>query len=151
MRNPSPVESPTDKASEPVYSVGPPTVPDADRLALEWILDPSKGRELSERILARLIQAEARESLVYYEDDYRQAFICVTLASRGNTIPFVVSSYQMYGLHPDKVYPAILARRKALLGPTGADITTTQPSHVSAPASKKPSRSVRDEERKRAL
>ena len=109
---------------------------------LDWILQPEKKRTPTDRILARLVQAEAHEPDLWLRDDYRQAFITVTLASRGNTMPFVVASYQMYGLHPDKVYSAILARRKALLGPAGAE-HSTQPSLQSAPVKKSP-KSVTD-------
>ena len=86
-----------------------------DRLALDWLFD-IKGSSLSERVLARLIQSEAHEALPYFKDDYRQAFITVNLAAKGNTEPFVVASYTMYGIHPDKVWPQIIAKRKVLLG-----------------------------------
>ncbi len=71
----------------------------------------------ADRVLARLIQAEAHESDPWYRDDCRQAFIVLSLALKGESQPFVSASYRMYGLHPDKLYPAILARREALLGP----------------------------------
>jgi hypothetical protein len=83
--------------------------------ALEWLLAPKDKITLVERIMARLIQAEAHETDIWYRQDYRQAFICVSLASKGNTEPFMVSSYQVYGLHPDKVWPAILHNRQARL------------------------------------
>ena len=38
------------------------------------------------------------------------------LASRGNPQPHVEATYRVLGLHPDKVWPAIVAQRKALLG-----------------------------------
>jgi hypothetical protein len=79
-------------------------------------LDPEKDKNFPARVLARLIQSEAHEPDVWLRDDYRQAFITLDLALKGNTMPFVVASYQMYGLHPDKVWPARIARRKALLG-----------------------------------
>jgi hypothetical protein len=85
-------------------------------LALQWLLNPEKDKKFPERVLARLIQSEAHEPDVWLRDDYRQAFITLTLALKGNTMPFVVASYEMYGLHPDKVFPAIVARRKANLG-----------------------------------
>ena len=88
----------------------------ADRLTLDWLFDTEKDRSFSGRVLARLIQAEAHEPLVYFKDDIRQAFITVTLAARGNTMPFVVASYQMYGVHPDKLWPKMTARRNWLLG-----------------------------------
>ena len=68
------------------------------------------------RILDRLWEAEQCEPDVHLRSDYRQAFICVSLASRGETQPFVESSYRIYGKHPDKVWPHILATSKAKLG-----------------------------------
>src|SRR5262249_44486234 len=94
----------------------PPEAKALPSAALDWLLNPSKGKTLADRVMARLIQAEAHETNSHLRDDYRQAFICLSLAKRGNTEPFVVSSYQIYGLHPDKVWPAIMAKRAAKLG-----------------------------------
>lgn len=68
------------------------------------------------RILDRLEKAELSEPDIWFRQDYRQAFICVSLASRGEPQPFVESSYRIYGKHPGKVWPHILATRKAKLG-----------------------------------
>jgi hypothetical protein len=68
------------------------------------------------RILDRLWEAERTEPDIHLRSDYRQAFICVSLASRGEREPFVTSSYRVYGIHPDKVWPQIVASRKAKLG-----------------------------------
>lgn len=119
----------------------------ATLLPLDFLLDPdpSKGKTLSERVLARLIQLEAHEPLPYFKDDYRQAFITVTLAARGNSMPFVVASYQMYGVHPDKLYEKVLARREALMGRTSLAPNTGEAHNATAqtpetsPAPKKPS------------
>ena len=89
--------------------------PEAKALPTDWLLAP-KSASFIQRVLFRLIQAEEREAEVHLRDDYRQAFICLSLASRGNTEPFLVSSYQMYGKHPDLVWPAIMAKRAAKLG-----------------------------------
>ena len=124
---------------DPAKTVLPsaPVRSDAKALPLEWILNPSKGLSFSDRVLARLVQSEAHEVDPHLRDDYRQSFITVSLASKGNTVPFVAASYQMYGLHPDKVWPAIVARRAAMLGPSGE-------SGVTLPGSpKKPSQSVK--------
>ena len=74
-----------------------------------------------DRILDRLWEAERSEPDIHLRSDYRQAFICVSLASRGEAQPFVTSSYTMYGIHPDKVWPHIIAKRKAKLGEEFAD------------------------------
>ena len=69
------------------------------------------------RILSRLERAETREPNPHFQDDYRIAWITVVRASRGERIPHVSATYAVLGLDPDKVWPAIVARRKALLGP----------------------------------
>src|SRR5215471_13894137 len=76
---------------------------------------------LSVRILDRLEEAERAEPDIHLRSDYRQAFICVSLASRGEREPFVTSSYRIFGIHPDKVWPHILATRKAKLGEEFSD------------------------------
>jgi hypothetical protein len=90
--------------------------PKPSPFALEWLISPKTKITLHERIMARLIQAEAHETDIWLRQDYRQAFICVSLAAKGNTEPFVVASYQVYGIHPDKVWPKILWNRQARLG-----------------------------------
>jgi hypothetical protein len=90
--------------------------PKPSPFALEWLISPKTKITLHERIMARLIQAEAHETDIWLRQDYRQAFICVSLAAKGNTEPFLVSSYQVYGIHPDKVWPKILWNRAAKLG-----------------------------------
>jgi hypothetical protein len=74
------------------------------------------GSSLTQRILRRLLQAESKETNRSREDDYRIARVTVALAADGWLQPQVAASYYVLGLHPDKVWPAIVARRKALLG-----------------------------------
>jgi hypothetical protein len=71
---------------------------------------------IARRILCRLEQAETREPNPHLQDDYRIAWITVLRAARGESIPHVSATYAVLGLHPDKVGPAIEARRRALLG-----------------------------------
>ena len=68
------------------------------------------------RVLSRLEQAELLELNPHLKDDYRIAWITVLYASAGMNQPNVVATYRVLGLHPDKVWPAIVARRKADLG-----------------------------------
>lgn len=75
-----------------------------------------RGSILADRILARLWDAELRELNPHLRDDYRIAWITVSLAERGNPIPHIEASYRVLGLHPENVWPAIVARRKADLG-----------------------------------
>jgi len=87
-------------------------------LLLDWLLNPAKSpTDRIDRILARLAHRAAHEADAHLADDYRQAMVAILLAARGSPIAFIESSYVCYGLHPDKVWPAILARREALLGP----------------------------------
>jgi hypothetical protein len=72
-------------------------------------------------VLNRLWGAEQSESDIHLRSDYRQSWICVSLASRGERQPFVESSYRIYGKHPDKVWPHILATRKAKLADEFSD------------------------------
>jgi hypothetical protein len=74
------------------------------------------AEEFSHRVVARLVAAEFREPLVWFCDDYRIARVTVGLARQGCAIPFVEATYTVLGCHPDKVWPNIVAHRKANLG-----------------------------------
>ena len=78
---------------------------------------PAASPSLSERILSRLERAEAREPNPHFQDDYRIAWITVLRCSRGELGAHTSATYAVLGVHPSKVWPAILERRKALLGP----------------------------------
>ena len=69
-----------------------------------------------ERILFQLEKAERNEVDPWLRDDYRIAWITVLLAGYGRLEPHVTATYRVLGLHPEKVWPAILARRRFLLG-----------------------------------
>jgi hypothetical protein len=99
----------------PRYTPTPEPV-ESKALPLEWLLDPDKARSDADHVLAALIQLEAHEPNPHLRDDYREMFIAIRLGLKGDPEPLVSASYRMFGLHPDKVYAAILARRKALLG-----------------------------------
>src|SRR6266852_664170 len=71
---------------------------------------------LTSRILSRFERAEWRDPNAHLQDDYRIAWITLLRASRGESIPQVSATYAVLGLHPDKVWPSLLKRRKALLG-----------------------------------
>lgn len=75
-----------------------------------------KTPALTRRILSRLEQAEASEPNPHLQCDYRIAWITVLYASRGYSSPHVCACYRVLGLHPARVWPAIVARRKARLG-----------------------------------
>ncbi len=100
------------------FAVGRPI----SALLLESKALPPKARSvsasrLSERVVARLAQAEVCESNPHVCDDLRIARLTVAYAASGEAVmcsPDVLASYAVLGLHPEKVWPAILARRKAL-------------------------------------
>ena len=72
---------------------------------------------LSGRILTRLMQAEACELNPHYRDDLQIARLTVLHAARGDAVlcsPHVLATYEILGVHPDRVWTAIQARREAL-------------------------------------
>lgn len=80
-------------------------------------LPPRSPRlDLSARVLTRLVEAESREFDAWFRDDYRVARVTVALARDGSSMPHVEASYRVLGLHPDRVWPMIEARREVLLG-----------------------------------
>jgi hypothetical protein len=72
--------------------------------------------EFTDRCLARLVEAEEREPDAWFRDDYRIARVTVGLARKGSPIPSIEATYAILGVHPDQVWPRILARRHAILG-----------------------------------
>jgi hypothetical protein len=87
---------------------------------------------LCERVIARLVQAEVCEPNPHFRDDLKIARLTVAYAASGEAVlcsPHVLATYAVLGLHPEKVWPAIEARRNAL-GPLCA-------------APKKPAQSVK--------
>jgi len=105
---------------------------------------------IAERILRRLEQAETREPDPHLQDDYRIAWITVLRASRGESSPHVSASYAVLGLHPDKVWPAIVARRKVLLGAEYQAFWESPPS-LALPPRKPAVREQRGQQRSRMV
>lgn len=105
-----------------------------------------------EGVLAHLEWAERHEVHPHLQDDYRIAWITVLRAARGDCVccsPHVAATYVVLGLHPDKVWPAIVARRKFLLGSSwNADDARWAGEEYVAPPPKKPAQSVRLADRK---
>src|SRR5579859_6812370 len=92
---------------------------------------------LSLRVLSRLTAALSQECDPWIRDDLKIACRTVLYAARGDAIgcsPDVLASYEVLGMHPAKVWPAIQARRKAL----GLCEETGAP-----PVPKKPAQSVK--------
>jgi hypothetical protein len=84
-------------------------------------LPQERSLTLAERVLVRLQQSEVKEIDPWMRDDIRIAWIATLEASRGNQQPNIDATYRVLGLHPDKVWPAICARRAALLGSLEAE------------------------------
>ena len=104
----------------------------------------ARANRKTEAILAYLTQQEALERDPWIRDDLRISWITVLNASRGHSQPFVDASYRVLGIHPEKVWPAILARCKALLGPAGESHRTHKtPELPGLLLLKKPPKSVR--------
>lgn len=76
----------------------------------------SPESRLVSRILSRLERAEWHEPNPHFQADYRIAWITVRRAARGELLAHVTATYAVLGLHPEKVWPAILERRRSLLG-----------------------------------
>ncbi|HZW97195.1 MAG TPA: hypothetical protein VFF64_29900 [Candidatus Eremiobacteraceae bacterium] len=66
-----------------------------------------------ERILVRLERAVVSELNPHFQTDYCIAWITVLNAARGVAEPHVSATYTVLGIHPDKVWPRIQARRHA--------------------------------------
>lgn len=80
---------------------------------------PAKERRLEDlpvRVLLRLEQAEQNELNPHLRDDIRIAWITVHYAHHGHAQPAIDATYRVLGLHPDKVWPSIVGRRRAALG-----------------------------------
>jgi hypothetical protein len=103
---------------------------------------PARIPPLSRRILSRLAAAEVQEPDPWLRDDLQIARLTVLYAALGEAVecaPQVLASYELLGLHPEKVWPAIQARRKALLGPLYGEVC----GEGSGAPPKKPAQSVK--------
>lgn len=69
-----------------------------------------------ESILQYLSRAEWAEIDPWLRDDLRIAWLTVLYANRGAAEPFVLASYRVLGIHPDKLQAAIDDRRRSQLG-----------------------------------
>ncbi len=91
----------------------------AQFLPLDWLLRPIKGKSLSERVLARLIQSEAHEAEASFRTDIRIAWQIVLHCMKGDAVecsPAVLAWYQVVGCHPDHFYGKLMIRRAAMFG-----------------------------------
>ena len=112
---------PLPHCSASVTKLGPTPQPSLIRLMCPVSL-PQERKLAVERVLAHLERAENKEANPHFRDDYRQTWIAIYTADVKGEFDngwdaLVSASYRVIGLHPDKVWPAIIARRQALLGP----------------------------------
>lgn len=86
------------------------------RITLAALPQERHSVNLSERVLVCLEKAERAEIDPWLRDDIRIAWITTLYAARGNPQPHVDATYRVLGIHPDQVWPHIVARRQAMLG-----------------------------------
>ena len=80
---------------------------------------PQQAPALHERVGSRLLEARDQENEPWFNDDYQIAFLTVRYAQREDLnfcAPHVLATVEVLGCHPDKVWPRIVAQRKAKLG-----------------------------------
>lgn len=75
-----------------------------------------RAESMAGRITRYLLLAEDEDLDLHRRTDYREARIVVALAAANDPQPLVTASYRIFGVHPDKVWPHIVADRKAKLG-----------------------------------
>lgn len=100
----------------------------------------SAPASLTDRVVARLEEAELDESDPWYCDAIRIARLTVLYAAKGDPSPHFWATYNVLRTSPDQVWPQIVANRKAKLGKYYAEIFGAEDG-VSLPP-KKPARSV---------
>lgn len=76
----------------------------------------SSEENLGQRVFDRLVEAADREPHSWFADDYLIARQTVLMAGRGVSDPHLQATVYVLGLQPEKVWPAIVAKRKAQLG-----------------------------------
>jgi hypothetical protein len=74
------------------------------------LLTPLVGQPLSERILARLAQQEAREVDPHLADDYRIAWLCVLHCAEAIPDPWRFAFWRYLGRVPEKLIPLFCVR-----------------------------------------
>lgn len=99
--------------------------------------------EFTDRCLARLVEAEEREPDAWLRDDYRIARVTLGFARRGSPLSHVEATYAVLGVHPDQVWPRIVARRHAMLGAADYEAFYGEAVYGGGSSPKKPVQSVR--------
>lgn len=124
---------------------------------LQWLLDPGKELSKVNRVLAELVRASAHEANPHFRDDYQITWIAIYTADVKGEFDngwdaLVAASGVVIGRHPDLVWPSIVARRKADLGPEYSkwydEYNNLRPSEPLIPSPKKPVQSAKTDRRK---
>lgn len=122
------------------------------------LLTPLVGQPFSERVMARLAQAEAREVEAHLADDYRIAWLTVLHCAEGIAQPWEFAFWRYLGQHPKKLIPFFVERAEkhaqmiagtAGEGPAFGTGAVAGPTNAAAPLPpKKPATSIKpDKER----
>ena len=72
---------------------------------------------ISERILARLAQAQTHEQNVWLREDIAYAFTIVSFAGRGDLSPVQSACRLIFRCQPEQVWQNVMATRRLKLGP----------------------------------
>jgi hypothetical protein len=103
-------------------------------LLLELIFLLVSGHALSERVLARLADAERSEPDVWLRDDIRIAWLTVLYCANGKPTPWEWAFNRVVGGQPSKVIPQLVerARKHAMLGlpPKKKSVSETEAIHA---------------------
>lgn len=100
-------------------TVTAPNPVEANFLPLDWVLDPNKGRGPSERVMARLLLAEAKSGDPDHKLAYRLAWHITLHCSKGDAVecsPVTLAYYSIVGCHEDQYYDRLMIRRAAMFG-----------------------------------
>jgi len=104
------------------------SIRDQRELILEILWVIVCGSRLSVNAMDYLAAQELAEPNPWLRDDIRIAWLTILFAARGQSDPSVEATWKVLGIHPDKLWEAIVARRKAMLGPLYEEFfPTTQP------------------------
>ena len=96
-----------------------PALLDAKALPLDWLLNPEKDQHFSDRVLARLIQAEAHAGDPYEKLAYTLAWHIVLHCKKGDAVecsPVTLAYYTIVGCHESQYYDRLMIRRATMFG-----------------------------------
>jgi hypothetical protein len=126
-------------------TVSPVPIPvEANSLPLDWVLNPDKGTGLSERVLARLLLAEAKSGDPYEKLAYRLAWHIALHCMKGDAVecsPVTLAYYSVVGCHEEQYYDRLMIRRAAMFG---------DGNRIPFPSPKKPAKAISEKKERSA-